>query len=76
MWKSQDQDTADLTVDGMIDMEIGISHKKKTHHNELAMNLMNLASAGGADQEELGYINKNLYTFFDIQLYSNIWVGS
>jgi len=37
---------------------------------------MNLAYEGGADQEELGYINKNLYTFFDIQLYSNIWVGS
>ena len=24
----------------------------------------------------MDYISKNLYTFFDIQLYSKIWVGS
>ena len=73
MWGSQAQDPASV---GLIEMDIGISHKTKKHHNELAMNLMNLAYGGGANEEERGYINKNLHTFFDIQLYSKIWVGS
>jgi len=37
---------------------------------------MNLAAANGASQAEQAFIEKNLYTFFDIQLYANIWIGS
>lgn len=37
---------------------------------------MNLEAQFAQSPEDVEYIEKNLYTFFDIQLYSNIWIGS
>jgi len=66
------------TNDGLIEMDAQISHAPRTQHmGGLGMHLMNLASdpMGQAfGQEE--YIEKNLMDFFNIQIFSSIYVGS
>lgn len=56
---------------GVIDMDIDI-HEKSHSHSGLANHLMNLSQIDG-DKE---YIEQNLDNFFNIQIYSNIYVGS
>ena len=46
---------------------------QKEYLNNIGMTLMNLAEENGDDSAS---IEKNLYDFFDIQLYSKIYVGS
>lgn len=45
----------------------------KEYLNNIGMTLINLAEENGEDSEA---IEKNLFDFFDIQLYAKIFVGS
>lgn len=67
---------ADDAADGLIELDMNISQQPKKHLNDAGMRLLNLAAVNGASPEELAYIEKDLYTFYDIQLYANVWVGS
>lgn len=57
-WSSNDSD-------GLIEMDMQITHTPKKHLNDLGMHLMNLRMAD-APPEEHDYIEKNLYDYFNI----------
>ena len=54
---------------GLIELDMQISHKPKGYHNNLGAHLMNLRSAG-QDPLTKQYIEKNLYDYFNIQIFS------
>ena len=59
--------------DELLELDLQVKKVQKEYLNNIGMTLMNLAEENGDDSAS---IEKNLYDFFDIQLYSKIYVGS
>ena len=59
---------------GIIEIDGSIHSRTAPHVGGLGSHLMNLATTDGSSDS--GYIDKNLYDFFNIQIYSPIFVGS
>jgi hypothetical protein len=60
---------------GLIEMDMHITQAPKKHLSELGMHLMNLRKAE-SPPETHDYIEKNLYDYFNIQIFSEIYIGS
>jgi hypothetical protein len=71
-------------ADGLIEMDLGVRHapSESNYLPESGYHLMELwldeyhHYGTEFDDEHHDYIEKNLYDFYDIQLYANIFVGS
>ena len=75
---------------GLIELDMHIKKQPREHLNNVGMHLLNLHAQSAPSslqsdvmpwtmeryQQEQDYIEKNLHDFFDIQLYSYIWLGS
>ena len=68
-WKGWSQDN------GMIEMDMHITERPKQHLSGLAHHLQVLDSANASETEK-DYIDKQLYDFNNIQIFSKIYVGS
>ena len=60
---------------GLIEMDMHITHAPKKHLSSLGTHLLNLRMAD-SPPETHDYIEKNLYDYFNIQIYSQIYIGS
>jgi len=56
-----------------MELDINISHRPSEHTTGLGNHLTQLSTAAGAHP---AYIEKRLYDFFNIQIYSKIYIGS
>jgi predicted RNA-binding protein with PIN domain len=60
--------------EGIIELDAHISSRPTQHKVDNAHHLMNLYDAGNNDQSD--YIDKQLYDYNNIQIYSKIFIGS
>ena len=67
---------SEANEDGMIEMDMSITQRPKQHLSGYAHEMMVLDSQAATTDEEKDYINKQLYDYNNIQIYSKIYIGS
>ena len=67
-WSSDDSN-------GLIEMDMHITHRPKKHLSNLGQHLMNLRSSQ-SPPEDHEYIEKTLHDYFNIQIFSEVYIGS